>query len=264
MAIREGLCTNCGSLMRVNDNNDTITCIFCWGESQSDQAINLFQEQDNEYEFPNEEFEVPEAEEQSVALRAQGLGGGGQALTQTTKTKVPQQTSRKRNIERVGKLTPKEKVALQNKPIVKPEVSKRHKRGLIIGFSAFAIILIIVGIPTYFNRSSKENAIMEGMYQVVQLDDMENRVDITRQDNREVTVVSPVEVTEAEAIETFNKYVDLYAEVYGIGTAESESKVQLRLLDQVSGGFMVSMQEAGEVEAISLQKIIEEESSDTE
>ena len=105
---------------------------------------------------------------------------------------------------------------------------------------------------------------MEGMYQVVQLDDMEDRVDITRQDNREVTVVSPVEVTEAEAIETFNKYVDLYAEVYGIGTAESESKVQLRLLDQVSGGFMVSMQEAGEVEAISLQKIIEEESSDTE
>lgn len=252
MALSEGLCTNCGSLMRIDDEKDVAICIFCWGQSNPEDAIALLENSDG-YEYPNEEFEAPETEVMQSALKAQGMGNFN-----LTKTIEPKQTStRKRNIEMAGKLTPKEKVALQDKPLVKPEVSKKHKWGIAIGVAVFAVALVLIAVPTYFLREPKANAIIGRIEEIVDITDVENRVDLTRQDNRVITIVSPDEVTEEDALTTFNNFASVYADEYGISEEDAKAKVEVLLLDHVSGGYRI-IQEDGDINVDSAQRIIEE------
>lgn len=257
MAVREGICPNCGSLLKVNDQDNTVTCVFCWGTSSSNKAIRLAQGLEEDYEYPNEEFEELHGEERAQALKKQGMGGvivkPEQSLKEKNKAKIA------RNKRKAGKLTPKEKVALENKPIVQPKVSRKHKIYITVGIIAFILIIVAIGLPTYLTRTKKEEAITARLDEVISFADSENRVDIQRQDNHVITLVSPDEVSEEEAKEVFENYADVYKDVYEISLDEAKEKIEVRLLDAKTGGYYVD-QEDGELTVEDLEKVAEEES----
>ncbi len=241
MAVYEGLCTNCGSLLRVDDSQEKVRCIFCWGESDSEAAINLMGRDDVEY--PNEAYAEPSAEEKAEALKAQGMGG----------VVMRQEPKVNRKEKKTGKLTPKEKVALQNKPLVKPEVSKKHKITIVAGVVAFVLVLAAIGLPIYFLRENKADEIMQKLPEHVALASSKEKVDLHRQDNHIITIVSPKAVTKKQAEETFLAFSKVYAEVYGISEEAAKNKVEVKLLDNVTGGFRVKIKD-GSVISTSLEK----------
>lgn len=242
MALYEGLCTNCGSLLRVDDSQESVRCIFCWGESDSEAAINLMNK--NDIEYPNEAYAEPSAEEKAEALKAQGMGG----------VVMRQEPKVKRKEKKTGKLTPKEKVALQNKPLVKPEVSKKHKIAILAGVAAFVIALAAIGLPIYFLRENKADEIMQKLPEHVALSNAKEKVDLHRQDNHIITIVSPETVTQEQAEETFLAFSKVYSEVYGISEEDAKNKVELKLLDNYTGGFRVKVKD-GSITSTSLEKV---------
>lgn len=233
MAMREGLCPNCGSLMRVNDENETTYCIFCWAPVNSEEAIRLASEPGT-HEYANKSYPEPSPEEKAKALQAQGFGGAHVLSQVKTPAKKPVQEK-----AREGKLTPREKVALQNKPLVKPYCSKEHRIRIILGILIFLAVLAAIALPTYFMRENKKTEIMKQMSEVAPYAAEKNRVNIERQQNQLVTIISPDKTSETAAKEVFDKYTKIYAKVYGIDEAAAKEKVTLNLLDDVTGGYQV-------------------------
>ena len=56
MATVQGICRNCGSLMMIDDRDETCECVFCNCVFPSSEAIDIFNNPDGR-EFPNEKFE---------------------------------------------------------------------------------------------------------------------------------------------------------------------------------------------------------------
>ena len=56
MATVQGICRNCGSLMMIDDRDETCECVFCNCVFPSSEAIEIFNDPDGR-EFPNEKFE---------------------------------------------------------------------------------------------------------------------------------------------------------------------------------------------------------------
>ena len=247
MALRDGLCLNCGSLMRVNEENETTSCIFCWASSNSTEAIALM-EDDDDYEFPNESYPEPDDKVKAEIFKNQSLGGG---IVNTTRT-----VSQNRRTTPKGKLTPKEKVALQNKPIVKPYVSKRHKIGILIGIVVFIIVLAGIGIPTYFSRENKKAEIVAALPDFISFTNKKENFDIQRQDNHYISIVSTKEVSEEDALDTFENYAKIYSDVYNISLEDAKKKIEVRLMDSVTGGFSIKTRD-GKLEVISAKEVQE-------
>lgn len=232
MAIHEGLCPNCGSLLRVNDENETTYCIFCWAPADSAEAIKLMGNSEG-HEFPNKSYPEPSPEEKMKALAAQGLGGVNVVAQQRA---VPKPVQEKR---REGKLTPREKVSLQNKPLVKPYCSKKHRIYILAGVGAFLLLLAAIALPVYFTRQGKKDKLMQELPKFVSFASDPNRVDIQRQGNQLVTLINPDKGSEEEAVKIFDDYAKAYADVYGIDVEAAKKKIEVRILDEQSGGYSV-------------------------
>lgn len=231
MAIREGLCTNCGSLMRIDDSQESSSCIFCWATVDNQDALDLMEDSEG-YEFPNETFSEPDATTKVEVMRSQGLGG-------VHVVSDPMRQARKVTQRKEGKLTPREKVALQNKPLVKPECSKKHRLSIVAGVVGFVVLLAGVAVPVYFSRENKKAEILARLDKVAAFAEDSARVNVLQQNNSAITLISPDELTEDVAKEVFNSYSQVYSEVYAISEEEAKNKVRVKILDEKSGGFEV-------------------------
>lgn len=229
--MKEGLCTNCGSLMRINENDpEGITyCIFCHAPVKNQEALDLMEDSEG-YEFPNETYREPTAEEKAKAFESQGLGG-----IQV----VNRSQQRKPTVRKEGRLTPREKVALQNKPLVKPYCSKKHRIAIAVGSLAFVLVIAAIALPVYFTRENKKAELMEEIPERLSISQTEERVSIQKQNNSGLILVSEEAVTEDKAREIFDDYSALYAEVYGIEPGKAEQKIRVKVVDQESGGYEV-------------------------
>ncbi len=244
MAIYEGLCPNCGSLMRLNDENETVHCIFCWADVNVEKAIELGKNHSG-YEFPNETFPEPDPETQAAAFKAQGLGAAN--IVSTPSVQAP---ARRKTEE--GRLTPREKVALQNKPIVKPYCSKKHRLMIVGGVAGFFVLLVLIALPIYFLRENKKTELKSKLVTIAAYTEDDSRYSIQHQNNNLITIVSPDKVTEEDAKQVFDGYANAYAEVYGISKEDASAKVEVNLIDSETGGFGVK-EVTGEVQATALK-----------
>ncbi len=233
MAVHEGLCTNCGSLMRLNDEHPQTHCIFCWADVDTAEAIRLGQGA-GDHVFPNETYPEPDLETQGKALKAQGLGA-------SNIVQAPRQTVAAPSRRQEGKLTPREKVALQNKPVVKPYVSKQHRIAIIAGVVAFLLLIAAIAVPVYLTRENKRDMLRAELPQYLEFAGDENRFHIERQRNSRVTIASPKAITEEEAVTAFEGYAETYARVYAIDLAKAKDRIELRLIDSETGGYDVRM-----------------------
>lgn len=235
MAVKEGLCSNCGSLMRIDDSKETATCIFCWAEVNANEALDLIEDSEG-HEFLNETFDEPGLEEKTQALAAQGFGG---IHVSTSARQVPKKTIERKE----GKLTPREKVALQNKPLVKPYCSKKHLLLITAGVVGFVAVIAAIAFPMYFTREGKKKEIKEKLPNSISFASDQTLYNINKQNNSAITIISPEAIDEATAKDIFEKYASIYSETYGISAEDAKAKIQVKILDEENGGYAVSLKE---------------------
>lgn len=148
MAIREGRCPNCGSIINVETEKDN-HCVFCWAKVDPAKAISLAEDV-GDYVFPNEKFDPPAESAKSAALSA--YRNGVQYGAKQRRTTSAQPVAKKPKEQR---LSAAEQVAKLNESFAMPEL-KVNKRVLVTALSVVAIVVVAIvawAVPSVHSRN---------------------------------------------------------------------------------------------------------------
>lgn len=146
MAIREGRCSNCGSIIRVQDQEAAARCIFCWAETPTDEALALV-DAPSDHVFPNLDIEAPDEEERSATMLQQ-LGISGEAsvreiVKSRSPRKVIKETDQLSAVERVKAM------AKENKLVKVPNVSAKAMIQMVIVAVLAVALFLLFTFPNY-------------------------------------------------------------------------------------------------------------------
>lgn len=235
MAIKEGLCQNCGSLIQIDTSAEEHRCIFCWAENNPDFSQNLLQDP-GDYEFPNEDIQQPtDTERQAYLLNRMGQTHAAQAIQRS------QPAPRKKKKE--DQISPAEKVRLMTRPIVEPSASRKSRLTMIAGIGAFALIFAAIFTPLFLNRTARQEALAERMDVICPFPVTEEQISLERQNNSSLLVISPETVDEETAETVYQNFSTEYADVYGISQDAARNRIEVEVLGP-EGGYVVSSQGA--------------------
>lgn len=87
MALQQGRCKNCGSIISVDTAKEDAVCMFCWAHTDPKEALAI-EANPSAYEFPNESMTEPTAEEQALAFAA--INGGSPVLVKKSQPAIKQ------------------------------------------------------------------------------------------------------------------------------------------------------------------------------
>ncbi|NLZ55393.1 MAG: hypothetical protein GX900_01830 [Clostridiaceae bacterium] len=227
MAIREGKCPNCGSLIQVNDREDASNfCLFCWAPVEAQQAFALAKD-DSGHEYPNDTYDEPTDEERSSAMAGYRSGA-----TDLVRQAIRRDQAERRRTEQTRKLTPAEIVAAQTKPIYVPNLSKKMR--LWIGGVSLAIVVILCAtlIPLTIVRNNHRGVLAAEIETIAgwKVDDDGSYL-FEGQGNRSLSIVAPEKIVdEAEGQAIMERYLTAYRKSYGI-PEDKPVALTLRILD---------------------------------
>ena len=225
MAIREGRCKNCGSIIRVDDSKDDAVCLFCWAHTAPQEAIQIARNPD-QYSFPNEPQDEPSAEDRDEALNmvSWGTRAGGAPIVHS----AAPSSARK---QKKG-LTPAEKVAQSKKEIIEPKMSKRGRR-ITLAASLGAILLIaVISVPLMLTRESHRGALrgeMAAIYTMGKLSDANYQ--FSGQGNGTLTLVVPDSLTSEDTETIMRNFKKVRGKVYGLSENDPQNGLLLRIYD---------------------------------
>lgn len=216
MAMKQGRCPNCGSLVMVNDAENKAVCMFCNARFTPLRAIEIDANPDG-VEFPNETQEDLTDEERELAFASV------RSVQVTAPTRRQQPPARKKKPVEAGRLTPQQKVAMQKKVLVEPLVSKKHKTMMISSIAAVLVVLVAIFLPITINRVSKGNELRDQIEDIASYDVPSDAYYTFRGlKNTSLLLVSPEEVSEAEVDEMMANFKEVRATVYGVEAAETQ------------------------------------------
>lgn len=217
MAMKEGRCPNCGSLVMVNDAENKAVCMFCSARFTPVRAIEINQNPDD-VEFPNEPQDEMTEEEKQIAFAAV------RSVQVAAPTRRQAPPPRKKKPVEAGKLTPQQKVAMQKKVLVEPLVSKKHKTMMIGAISAVVVILTAIFLPLTIDRVKKGNELTDRIDTIAAFDvPSDANFSFGGLRNNSLILVSPVDVTEADVDQMMSNFKSVRADIYGIGDASSQT-----------------------------------------
>lgn len=230
MAMKQGRCPNCGSLITVNDAENKAVCMFCNARFTPLRAIEIDMNPDG-VEFPNESQDDLSDEEREIAFAAV------RSVQVVAPTHRQQPPARKKKPVEPGKMTPQQKVAMQKKVLVEPLVSKKHKTMMISSISAVLLILIVIFLPITINRVSKGNQLTEQIDSIATYD-VPNDAHYTFRGyrNTSLLLVSPEDLDDADVDQMMNNFKAVRADVYGIEDANNQN---LELIVSAPNGSFV-------------------------
>ncbi len=239
MALQQGRCKNCGSIISVDTAKEDAVCMFCWAHTDPKEALAI-EANPSAYEFPNESMTEPTAEEQALAFAA--INGGSPVLVKKSQPAIKQSKEKK--------LTPAEKVALAKKDIYEPTVPTKKK--IMIAGVSLGILALIAGIfvPSTLNRNKKRDALKSQMATFISGQTLQDaNYSFEGRNNSMLTLVLPEDVSEAEAKEIYNNFKSLRSEVYSLSAEDSQSDVKVKiyalnaLLEMNGDGELISDQQ---------------------
>lgn len=222
MALKEGRCTNCGSLLILDPRMEKGQCLFCGAVFQNDDAIAAM-DFPVDYEFPNEE--QPEYTGPSLAV-------------QPTREAVyaPALTPRKRKGKKV------EVFELEDPDI--PDLKIPRKKQIWMSLVTAGAFIIFLAVFFFFSldRDNKREKISEKFvanleYELIN----ESGIAIDNMDNSDVTLILKESVNDQEAARIFLDFANVRAEVQGYDVSDfsaSAETVSMRLATP-SGGFLI-------------------------
>ncbi len=200
MSKKEAFCTNCGSLINIDDSKDKNTCLFCGTEVETNRALDL--KSDPEKRIALQKDAETKAKEQAKTKK--------EALKQTKSTKP-------------GPVA----VPVIREIIVHKPLSTKER--IIIFGSLFTVVAILAGIfvPTILSRNEKRESMTS---------QINNKMPFAIQsfsykfnDNREFLVATAEEISDAKATETFTSYANLYRTVYTNSSTKTQDKLVVKV-----------------------------------
>ena len=222
MAMKQGRCPNCGSLLMVNDTDAKSVCMFCNARFSPIRAIQIDQNP-ADVEFPNESQDELTDEERQIAFSAV-------RSVQVTAPVRSQPAPRKKKKLEPGRLTPQEKVALQKRDLIEPLVSKQHKTKLFIGVGAVVILMAAIFLPLTLNRVKNQNELVARIDEIAGFDvPGDEYYNFNGFRNTELLLVSPVDVSEADYNTVMNNYKAVRADIYGLDASDKQTNVKVRI-----------------------------------
>jgi len=247
MAIAEGMCKNCGSLIMLEDREDICECLFCNCVLSVNEAMAIARNP-KDREFPNEPME------KRTDIKRH-------SVTPVFQDPIPAAVSRA------------EKTTAAQKPeVVEYEVSpddvKMPKKTLavILAISAAFIVLVLaISIPLSVMRSSHREALSEKMPEVF----TEFKVDtrnpegyyvgfyMNGQNNTELSVVTEEKIDEEAVLITFQNYALLRAAEYGIDETDFGACYAPLSLNVYGDGaaFTISVESEGDLTIDSVKAL---------
>lgn len=234
MALQQGRCKNCGSIISVDTAKEDAVCMFCWAHTKPQEAVAI-EANPSAYEFPNETMDAPTPEEQTAAFAA--INGGNPVVVKKSQPAIKQTKEKKP--------TPAEIVAAAKKDIYEPTVPTKKK--LLIAGISLALIVVLAGIfvPSTLNRNSKREAMRSQMPTFISGQTLnEANYSFEGQKNSYLTLVLPQAVTEAQAKGIYEDYKALRSKTYELKAEDQQEDVKVKIY--ASNGLL-EMNGSGEV-----------------
>jgi predicted nucleic acid-binding Zn-ribbon protein len=207
MAKKEAYCTQCGSLIQVDDTKSQVKCIFCGSEIDTQQALKL-----------NEDPESRELLQQQVLEQSQ-------KIKEEKKKHKPDTANAKSESLAVSKKSSSSKTVRQM-TVVKP-LPLRVKL-IILGIFVMTVIVIsAILVPLISTRDAKRHALetrFDAGFSVKVVD-----FTFKYHNNREIWLVTSDEVDETLAREIFNEYYAIYEKEYPSLSEKTKAAMKVRI-----------------------------------
>ncbi len=217
MATKQGMCTNCGSLVIFDDRDEVCECIFCHCVFPSAEALALLENSEG-HEFKNETFEKKEGSKNYYSCPV-----------------FPDKVSKAVERDKVSKSRSGDDLKLKPSEFeVSPNDVKAPMK-LIVTLSAAALlivgIVVAVSLPIYFNRVNLKTEMTADIAQV-----FEGNAEVNTDSNEDgyiygynifgmtcqnIKVQTADEVTDKQASDMFEAYCALRSEKGGYKSSNS-------------------------------------------
>ncbi len=245
MAIKSGRCANCGSIIRVDDQQSYGVCPFCRAKTPVDTALAI-EQNPSAYTFPNEEQPELTEEDEKLALV-------GYHRTTNQNLKKAQQQVEAAAARAQKKKTPSaaERVAaLQSKPIEVPKLKFKQILSLVFGTLLIFGLLAGITLNLYFSRTEKRLALNQHIHEILPFDPVKNTdgFAFSGQSNQHLMAVSPNALNPTTAQQVYDAFKKARADVYGLSPDDAQSNVTVRLYGK-EGGYVVNQSGVSAIEA---------------
>ena len=202
MALQEGRCTNCGSILMLDPRMEKGHCLYCDAVFENARAFELYADA-SDYEFPNlpqEKYEGPNLD--PVPVHAP-LPKAVQSNSQPT----------------AQKQAPTAKYIVENKNVPDFNLSSRQIMLLVAVFLAIVGLFSAIMLPQTIRRDRLRSEIREKLDPSLISEGQDDPFSLTdhlqfrRMDNSEVVMSLGTEVDEEKAKEIFRHFSEVRAEV---------------------------------------------------
>jgi hypothetical protein len=203
MAKKEAFCTQCGSLIQVDDSKETGKCIFCGADVSTAKAIDLKADPDTRIALQASAQE--KAKEEAKLNKELQKTKGSSSKSKSNAPEVP---------------TTREITVIEPLPM---------KTKLIILVSVVAVIAILSGIliPMILTRNNHRTSFDSQINKAMPFTIASHAYKFS--DNRELVIATKEVLSSDKAKEAFTSYQKLYEKAYSVSADKATSKLVVKL-----------------------------------
>lgn len=224
MALRDGRCPNCGSIVHLDTNQEKGHCLFCDAVFEAQQSFEIAANP-KDFEFPN----LPQPKYEGPVLNPKA----------PAPYSLPAVQSSSRRKQSVAEPDP-----YVHKEIKLPDVRLSTKTKLLLAavVVGIAALFAAITVPTSMKRDSDRAKILAALQisSPIALD-TESEVTVRKSNNDYLMVVTGDTVTKEQAVALFKAFSLERSKVRGSDTAETDAlyKGNTLRLAHAGGGFLI-------------------------
>ncbi|HBP37522.1 MAG TPA: hypothetical protein DD640_02050 [Clostridiales bacterium] len=231
MAIKEGRCPNCGSILQLDSVSEKGHCIFCDAVFASKQAIEIA-ENPKDVVFPN----TPQPKYEGPSLEPH-QGPSAQAAV------------RQKLAQPVKKAKPAPVIYIPKDPVKLPDIRLSKKIKLRILAISLAVIILTagVGIPAIIARDQDRASLFEAMKDAGPFPiDTAKAMAVRRNDNSYLLIASGQSVSQEDMIALFRAFCEERAALREIDLNDFRAAYGRVTVEMVTpdGGFLIDQPES--------------------
>ena len=241
MAIIQGMCRNCGSLIMFDDRDDKCECVFCHCVFPSAEAVEILNAPEGRT-FANEKFEPSNDGTKHNATRVFSAESLEKQIARDEIKRANNPDQKKNEYE------------VQASDVKAP---KPLLIGLITGIVAVAAIILIIAYPMYTKRIALRSdieasieTVFDGIADIDTSSDEQNvyfkGFSVFGQTCQYMNAITMDEISDEDAETIFDNYCSLRAEKLGLG-GDIYAGVQLKIY--CNGGYFTVTGNGGDVNA---------------
>ena len=222
MAIRDGRCPNCGSILHLDNTAEKGHCLFCDAVFAAAEAFEIAANP-KDVKFPN----LPQPKYEGPDLQPRAGAARPAVKPKTLQPKKPDE--------------PKAPPVFRE-PVKVPDfkLDPKTRNRILLIILAVVILSAAIAAPLIINRDNARSQLMEAMTSIVPFEIVTERdVNIARGNNSYLLIASGTPVSREDAALLFKSFAEKRSDVYGLEqSAGIYSSVTVRLVTP-DGGWLI-------------------------